>query len=114
MYVTDKKIKDFAELTGDNNPVHLDDEYAENSRFKNRIAHGFLVGSLISAKIAEMYPGCVYITQKMRFKRPVYIGDDVIAKVTPIDQVGNKLELRTKVVNQYNKTVIDGEALILL
>ena len=86
MKITDEKIRAFAELTGDKNPIHLDEEIASKGRFKQRIAHGFLVGSLISAKIAEKYPCAIYLSQIMNFLRPVVIGDEVEAKILWVDE----------------------------
>lgn len=113
MRITDENIRAFAELSGDKNPIHLDDEYAADSRFKKRIAHGFLVGSLISAKIAKKYPGAIYITQRMTFRKPVYIGDEVEAEITIENQIAKKLYLTTICKNQLGETVISGGAIII-
>jgi 3-hydroxybutyryl-CoA dehydratase len=84
--ITDADVKAFAALSGDHNPVHLSEEYAENSRFKKRIAHGLLTASFFSAIFGTKLPGegCVYAGQNLQFKRPVYLGDTVIAEVTVI------------------------------
>lgn len=81
--VTDADIQKFAEVTGDNNPVHLDDEYAKNTRFKSRIAHGLLTASFFSAIFGTKFPGkgSIYISQNLEFKRPVYLDDTVTATV---------------------------------
>lgn len=81
--VTDVDIQKFAEVTGDNNPVHLDDEYAKNTRFKSRIAHGLLTASFFSAIFGTKFPGqgSIYISQNLEFKRPVYLDDSVTATV---------------------------------
>lgn len=82
--ITDADIKTFAGLSGDNNPVHMSDEFANESRFKKRIAHGFISASFFSAIFGTKLPGpgCVYVSQDLKFLRPVYIGDTVHAKVT--------------------------------
>lgn len=82
--ITDADVKAFAGVSGDHNPVHLSEDYARNSRFKDRIAHGLLTASFFSAIFGTKLPGegCVYAGQNLQFKRPVYLGDTVIAKVT--------------------------------
>jgi 3-hydroxybutyryl-CoA dehydratase len=114
MVITDEKIRVFAELTGDKNPIHLDEKYATEGRLKQRVAHGFLVGSLISAKIAEKYPGAIYISQTLHFKRPVYIGNTVTAKIELVEIREKRYFLQTKCINQDDETVIRGEAIIIV
>lgn len=82
--ITDSDIKSFAGLSGDHNPVHVDREYAENSRFKKRIAHGLMSAGFFSAIFGTKFPGpgCVYVSQNLSFLRPVYIDDTVMATVT--------------------------------
>lgn len=113
MKITDEKIRAFAELSGDKNPIHLDDEYAAKSRFKRRIAHGFLVGSTISAKIAEKFPGAIYISQTTNFRKAVYIGDTITAEITKSENWNRRYYLKTRCVNQAGETVINGEATII-
>ena len=81
--ITDYDIKAFSGLSGDKNPVHMDDIYASSSRYKERIAHGMISASFFSAIFGTKLPGegCVYVSQSLHFKRPVYIGDTVIATV---------------------------------
>jgi 3-hydroxybutyryl-CoA dehydratase len=81
--ITDADIKTFAGLSGDNNPVHMSEEYAEKSRFKKRIAHGLLSASFFSALFGTKLPGygCIYVSQSLNFRRPVYIGDTVKATI---------------------------------
>ncbi|MDM5066754.1 MaoC family dehydratase [Aeromonas salmonicida] len=87
--ITDADVKDFSGISGDKNPVHMDDEYAKESRFGKRIAHGMLSSSFFSALFGTKLPGqgCVYVSQSLKFRKPVYIGDTVIAtvEVTSID-----------------------------
>ncbi|MBQ0724382.1 MAG: MaoC family dehydratase [Cycloclasticus sp.] len=82
--VTEADIILFAGITGDFNPAHIDEEYAKNSMFKGRIAHGMLSAGFISATLAMKLPGpgCIYLSQSMKFKAPVRIGDTVTATVT--------------------------------
>ncbi|MEZ9877416.1 MaoC family dehydratase [Vibrio breoganii] len=111
--VTDADVKQFAGLSGDHNPVHVDEEFATASRFKRRIAHGLISGSFFSALFGTKLPGpgCVYVSQSFNFKRPVYLGDTVtaIATVKSIDEAKRRVFFDT-VCKVRNKTVIDGTA----
>lgn len=84
--ISDADIKAFSSISGDKNPVHMSDEYAENSQFKKRIAHGLMSTSYFSALFGMKLPGpgCVYLSQNLKFLKPVYIGDTVTAKITII------------------------------
>jgi len=113
LLITDHAVRTFAEISGDKNPIHIDEEYAKKSRFKKRIAHGLMSASLFSNLFGTQLPGegCVYAAQSLNFKRPVYIGDDVVATATV-----EKINLDTKrvffktVCKVNNKVVIDGHA----
>ncbi len=85
--ITDEKIRVFAAVSGDNNPIHIDEEYAKNSPFKKRIAHGALISSFFSSLFATELPGpgSIYISQNTKFRRPVYINDEVKAVVEVTD-----------------------------
>lgn len=111
--ITDADVKQFAGISGDHNPVHVDEVFAESSRFKKRIAHGLISGSFFSALFGTKLPGpgCVYVSQSFHFKRPVYLGDTVtaIATVTKIDPDKRRAFFDT-VCKVKNKTVIDGAA----
>ena len=111
--ITDADIKQFAGLSGDRNPVHLDEVYAETSRYKKRIVHGLLTASYFSALFGTKIPGegCVYVSQLLKFKRPVYINDTVIAtvKVSNIDIEKRRVFFET-ICRVNNKIVTDGEA----
>jgi 3-hydroxybutyryl-CoA dehydratase len=115
--ITDADIKAYAGLSGDNNPVHMDDVYAQNSRFKRRIAHGLFSSGFFSAIFGTKIPGpgCVYASQNLEFKRPVYMGDTVKAyvEITKIDLVSRKVTFSTKCTVK-NKCVIDGEAVLYI
>lgn len=115
--ITEDKIKLFADVSGDYNPIHLDEAYAENSKFGKRIAHGMLVSSFISALFAMKLPGqgCIYLSQNLSFKKPVYINDTVIAtvEVIAIDIPRKRVNFRTYcTVN--NMIVLDGQAEIYI
>jgi len=111
--ITDADIKAFAGVSGDRNPVHMSDEYAEASQFKKRIAHGMISTSFFSALFGTKLPGagCVYVRQDLTFRKPVYIGDTVVARitVTNIDLKKRRVFFDT-VCKVGNKIVISGKA----
>lgn len=111
--ITDADVKTFAGFSGDNNPVHMSDEYAQNSRFKKRVAHGLMSASFFSALFGTKLPGpgCVYVAQSLQFKRPVYLNDTVIATVIVLNIDLEKRRVFFKTFCKVkNKIVIDGEA----
>ncbi|MBD3765058.1 MAG: MaoC family dehydratase [Rhodobacterales bacterium] len=114
--VTDRDIELFAEVSTDHNPVHLDDDYARDTRFGGRIAHGMLTASLISAVIGEQLPGhgTVYLGQSLKFMAPVRPGDTVVAevRVTAIDYARRRVTLETQCA-VGNTVVLKGEALVM-
>lgn len=115
--VSDADVHSFAEVTGDRNPVHLDDEAAARTRFGGRIAHGMLSAGIVSAAIAGKLPGpgSVYLSQTMKFTAPVRIGDTVTASITVLELLSkNRVRLATTCRNQSGETVLDGEAVVLL
>jgi 3-hydroxybutyryl-CoA dehydratase len=116
--VTDAMLRSFAELTGDHNPVHLDEEAALKSRFKGRIAHGMLGAGFISAAIATRLPGpgTIYLGQTLTFTRPVRIGDTVTTTIEVAEVMAEqrRVRLTTRCTNQQGKTVIEGEALVMV
>lgn len=115
--ITDYDIRAFAGLSGDRNPVHLDDNYAAESRFKQRIAHGMISSSFFSALFGTKLPGegCVYVSQELNFRRPVYIGDTVTAvvEITAIDTEKRKVYFDTYCKVKKSK-VITGTAVIYM
>lgn len=114
--VTESDIDAFAGLTGDFNPVHVDADYAKESMFKERVAHGMLVSGYISAVLGTQLPGpnAIYMGQTLQFKLPVMIGDTVTAEVTVTEKRDDKriLKLRTTVSNQRGEIVVDGGAVV--
>lgn len=115
--VDEKAIEAFAEVTGDNNPVHLDADYAATTPFKERIAHGMLSAGYISAVIGTKLPGpgAIYMSQQLSFRRPVKIGDEVTARatITAIDPEKARVTIET-VCLVGGKPVLTGEALIMV
>ena len=115
--ITDEMIRGFADLTGDTNPVHLDEAYAAGTRFGRRIAHGMIAAGLISATLANDLPGpgTVYLSQTLQFKAPVYPGDTI---TTTVEIKSVRLDkpivtLRTVCANQNDVVVLEGEAVVL-
>ncbi len=113
--VGDEQLEQFAAATGDRNPIHFDDAYAEQTRFGGRIAHGMLVGGLISSLLANELPGpgTVYLGQELRFRAPVRPGDDVRCEVevTELDERG-RITLATRAW-VGDTLVVDGSARVL-
>jgi len=117
--VSEQDIVDFARVTGDEQPLHLDDSHAAKTRFKRRIAHGMLSAGLISAALGtKLAPQAtvIYLSQSLRFLRPVYPGDTVTARVevTAIDPEKRFVTCSTECVNQDGQSVLTGEATVLL
>lgn len=116
--IAEEDVRAFAELTGDRNPVHLDEEYAAATRFGRRIAHGMLGASLISAVLANELPGrgTVYLSQTLRFTAPVFLGDTVTARVVVKGVREDKpvVTLETFCTNGRGERVVEGEAVVLV
>jgi 3-hydroxybutyryl-CoA dehydratase len=112
------EVEAFAALSGDANPLHVDEAYAAKSRFGKRIAHGTIAIAMISAVLGNRYPGpgTIYVRQDVVFKRPVFLGDTVTAVVEAIAYRADRglLTLRTSCVNGSGELVIDGEAVVLV
>jgi len=115
--VNARDIDAFAGVTGDTNPVHLDEAYAAATQFKGRIAHGMLSAGYISAVLGTRLPGpgAIYVSQTLNFRRPVRIGDEVTAevKVTAIDPARGRVTFATQCV-VAGKTVVEGEAVVVV
>jgi 3-hydroxybutyryl-CoA dehydratase len=112
--ITESDIELFARATGDFNPVHLDQAYAEKTMFKGRIAHGLFSVGLLSTVLGNILPGhgTIYLSQEAKFLSPVRIGDTITAKVEVIElnQEKNRAKFRTTCMNQDGKLVVDGIA----
>ena len=111
-------IHAFADVTGDHNPVHVDEAFAQTTRFGRTIAHGMLSASLISAVLANKLPGAgsVYLGQTLQFVAPVFPGDEITARVTVKEIREDKpiVKLETVCINQRDEVVIRGEATVLV
>ncbi len=116
--VSDDDIKAFARISGDHNPIHMNEEYAKGTMFGGRIAHGMLAASLISAVLGTRLPGpgAIYLSQKLRFLAPVRPGDEVTARVriTSWDPEKGRVTLLTEVANKKGIAVITGEAQLVM
>lgn len=111
--ISDSDVKMFAKISGDNNPVHVDEEYAKQTRFGGRVVHGLFVASLISTIFGTKFPGpgSVYVSQNLKFLSPVYVNDTVIAtvKIKFIDIERRRIYFDTECVAK-GKKILDGEA----
>jgi 3-hydroxybutyryl-CoA dehydratase len=116
--ITAEDVAAFARLTGDFNPLHTDDAFARLSRFGDRVAHGMLTAGVISAVLGMHLPGPggIYVSQSLRFRRPVHIGDTVTAtaEVLSFDVGSRRLTVQTTCANQRGEVVLDGEAILLV
>lgn len=112
--ITDKMVRDFSELSGDKNPIHLDEEYSKNSIFGKRIVHGMLLSSFFSKIIATNYPGegSIYLKQDLNFKNPCYINDEIEIVVELDKKENNKYYLKTKIIRD-DIEIIEGNAIVL-
>ena len=114
--VTTADIGAFADVSGDRNPVHLDEAFAATTPFKGVIAHGMLSAAFISALIADELPGrgSIYLSQSLSFRRPVRPGDEVVTRVevTAIDREKGRVTLAT-ICSVSGKAVVEGEAVVL-
>jgi 3-hydroxybutyryl-CoA dehydratase len=116
--ITETDVVLYAGITGDMNPVHVDQVYAERSRFGGRIAHGMLTAGYVSAVLGMQLPGpgAIYVAQTLRFAAPVRIGDTVTARAEVLELVRERrrVRLRTTVLNQHAEVVLDGEATAMI
>jgi 3-hydroxybutyryl-CoA dehydratase len=116
--ITAHDVDLFARASGDDNPVHLDEEFAKTTRFGKRIAHGMLSASLISALLGTKFPGngTIYLKQTLAFLRPVAIGETITATATVTAYRPDKqiLTLATVCTNEAGEKVVDGEAVVLV
>ncbi len=115
--VTDKMVRQFAEMSGDFNPIHLDDDFAKSTRFGRRIAHGMILGALISRALNEQLgSGGVYLAQNLKFVNPVFIDDTVIIEltVTAVRKEKGIASIDTIAKKKSGETVVKGDAIIMM
>jgi len=115
--ITETDVYLFAGIIGDLNPLHINEEYAKQSIFKHRVAHGALTSSLISSVLGMMLPGLgtILVETRQRFKRPVYLGDTITATVEAIEKLEGKniVVFKCTWTNQQGVVVSDGEAKVM-
>lgn len=113
-----KKIEDFAELSGDHNPLHMSDEYASKTSFKKRVCHGMLIASFFSKLVGMYIPGkrSLYFSQSLNFQSPGFIGDEIIIRGEVIDksQSTKIITLKTVALSQSGKCLVDGIAKVIV
>ena len=114
---TQEDVDLFAKVTGDLNPIHINEEYALKSRFGSRIMHGFLAGSIFSRIIGMYFPGngAIYLSQSMKFLKPMFVNIEYIAKISVVESFAekNRFNLKTSIYDNSSKELtIDGEAVI--
>ena len=115
---TDEDVRLYADLSTDHNPVHLDEDFAKQTQFGQRIVHGMLVSSLFSALLGEHLPGhgTIYMSQNIQFKAPVYLNTPVIATVEIVNIREGKpiVTLQTTCVDESGKLLVTGEAVMFV
>ena len=113
--ITEKMVQQFAEMSGDFNPIHMDEEYAKSTRFGRRIAHGMIAGALISRTLAMELGAGIYMGQTLKFMQPIFIGDvvDVIITVSAIRASSGIASIETVVKNQNGEVCVKGDAMIM-
>ena len=115
--ITDKMVRQFAEMSGDFNPIHMDDAYAASTRFKKRIAHGMILGAMVSRFLNEKIgSGGIYLAQTLKFKNPVFIDDDITfeLEVTKLHKTRGLGTIETIAKKANGEIVMKGEATIMM
>ena len=115
--ITEADLIMFAGVSGDTNPIHLDEEFASSTMFESRIAHGMLTASLVSTVLGTKLPGpgCVYVSQSIKFLAPVRIGDTVVARASVGElQTARRRVFMTTICTVGEKKVLDGEAVLMV
>lgn len=115
IHVSTDAIDAFAKLSGDDNPIHLDEEYAADTMFDGRVAHGMLSAGVVSATLAELPGDIVYLSQELMFENPVYPGEDVRAEVAVVEELGgDRIAVTTSAfVPERDERVLHGKAVVL-
>ena len=116
--ITEKLLNDFAILSGDQNPLHMDENYANNTPFKKRVCHGMLLASFFSQLVGMHMPGknALYFSQSINFKSPCFIGDEITVEGEVVDKSNATkiLTLNTTIYNQSGKCLVDGIAKVIV
>jgi len=116
--ITESLIKKFAELTGDFNPLHMDEKYAKSTKFENRVCHGMLLGSLFSRLVGMEIPGknALYFSQSLNFKALCFVGEEITVQGEIIDKsLSTKMiKIKTEIHNKEDKCLVEGLAKVIL
>lgn len=116
--ITELMLENFAKISGDHNPLHMDENYAKNTLFKKRVCHGMLLSSFFSKLIGMYLPGqkSLYLSQSLKFPTPCFINDKItiVGKVVSKSVATHIITLKTIVVNESGKCLVDGEARVLM
>lgn len=111
--VTEETIDDYGALVGDDNPIHLDDDYAADTIFGGRVAHGMLTAGVVSAALADLPGDIVYVAQELDFENPVRPGETVTATATVVEELGDD-RLRVQAIAETDEArVLSGTAVVL-
>ncbi len=114
--ITEADVLLFAAVSGDNYPLHVDEEYAKTTRFGRRAAHGMLSASLVSTVVGLVLqkPGGIYVEQMLHFRRPVFLGDTLTATAEVVELIPaeRRMRVRIRIVNQHGKVVVEGDGLL--
>ncbi|MGD9045678.1 MAG: MaoC family dehydratase [Desulfobacterales bacterium] len=115
--ITAGLIEGFSRVTGDHNPIHLDEEYARQTIFKKRVAQGMLGAGLLSGILGCQFPGTgtIYLSQTLKFLKPVFIDDEITLRLEVLEIINakNRVRLETAFTNQNGEAVITGEAWVM-
>ena len=116
--LTAEKLEHFASLSGDHNPLHMDEEYAKKSQFQQRVCHGMLLSSFFSQLVGMHMPGkrCLYLSQNLNFLHPCFIDDEILVKGVVIEKSDSTkiLGIQTTISNQDGVLLVDGKAKVML
>nr|HPI41135.1 MaoC family dehydratase [Pseudobdellovibrionaceae bacterium] len=114
--ITEEMVEDFARISGDRNPIHMDEEFAKTTRFKKRIAHGMLAGSFISRALNEAIgKGGVYLSQTLKFTNPIFIGETIHVnlRITAFREEKGFASVETIVTDDAGTVLVKGEAMLM-
>lgn len=113
--IQEDDVQQFARSSGDTNPLHLDNQFASNTRFGQRIVHGTLVSGVISAALARLPGEIIYLSHNTKFLKPVFLGETITAKTEVVEQIGDdRFRLTTFVENEKGERVAEGEDIVLI
>ena len=116
--IDEEMVERFANLSGDFNPLHMDEDYAKNTKFQKRVVHGMLLASFFSRLVGMHLPGkkALYLLQNLKFKNPAFIGDQlkVTGRVTSVSEQLKIITMETTILNSKGQTLVEGEAKVTI